>query len=197
MAPKHSHTSCHMRLVDDAPSRARARGTRARSGYAEGGAVACEPAVFTTWNDSEVRRMPVRKVDDERSAAMAIAHVVGTDLSVQEHMVGLGLDRQMNIITVAVGSSHQKSICAFIAHDLIGSIYSKHPTKVRAMIIGHNHPSGDPHASEDDLRSMKKVLCEFIGAGILDHVIVSPKDEGGIKSFSMRDKYAMFDRSCR
>lgn len=143
--------------------------------------------------------MPVRRVGDERDAARAIAHVAGVDLSVKEHIVGIGIDRRNNILTVAVGSSHQKSVCAFIAQQLIGSVYSKHPRDVKAMIVGHNHPSGDPQASREDIKTMEALLCGFQGANILDHVIVSPQSDGSLGSFSMRDQYgeSMFKDRCR
>ncbi len=44
-----------------------------------------------------------------------------------------------------------------------------------ALILIHNHPSGDPTPSEDDkkiTRELKKA-AEIIGIGILDHIIIS------------------------
>lgn len=48
---------------------------------------------------------------------------------------------------------------------------------IASIIIGHNHPSGDPEPSQDDIditRRLKKV-GNIIGIPILDHVIIGEK----------------------
>ncbi|MBC7172818.1 MAG: JAB domain-containing protein [Polyangiaceae bacterium] len=44
-----------------------------------------------------------------------------------------------------------------------------------AMLIVHNHPSGVPSPSEDDIVLTKRVrsACELVGIRLLDHVIVA------------------------
>jgi DNA repair protein RadC len=57
-----------------------------------------------------------------------------------------------------------------------------------AVILGHNHPSGDMKPSEEDM-SLTRRVCEagkVVGIRVLDHVIVS--DEG---SFSFLDSGMM------
>jgi len=43
-----------------------------------------------------------------------------------------------------------------------------------AIIVVHNHPSGDPEPSADDIRVTKRIreVCELTGIRLLDHVIV-------------------------
>lgn len=45
-----------------------------------------------------------------------------------------------------------------------------------AIVIGHNHPSGDPTPSQADLELTARLKCasEVIGVELLDHVIVAP-----------------------
>ena len=52
------------------------------------------------------------------------------------------------------------------------------------LIFAHNHPSGDPKPSMDDLNLTRDlvVACELVGIGVLDHVIV-----GNNCYFSMAD----------
>jgi len=54
----------------------------------------------------------------------------------------------------------------------------------RGVIIFHNHPSGEPSPSQDDVTLTRrfKEACELVGLLFLDHVIVA-----GAKSFSFRD----------
>lgn len=43
------------------------------------------------------------------------------------------------------------------------------------MILVHNHPSGDPTPSDEDIRVTKR-LCEageLLGIKVLDHIIVA------------------------
>ena len=48
----------------------------------------------------------------------------------------------------------------------------------RAVIVGHNHPSGDPSPSADDvaLTQRLKTASDVIGIDLLDHLIVGHND---------------------
>ena len=54
-----------------------------------------------------------------------------------------------------------------------------------ALILVHNHPSGDPEPSEEDLTITKRLVeaGELLGIGVLDHVIVAAR---GVVSFRSR-----------
>jgi len=54
-----------------------------------------------------------------------------------------------------------------------------------SLVIVHNHPSGDPEPSEEDLSITKRLVevGELCGIGILDHVIVAKR---GTVSFRAR-----------
>jgi DNA repair protein RadC len=55
-----------------------------------------------------------------------------------------------------------------------------------AILLVHNHPSGDPAPSEDDRSVTRRLQAagELVGIRVLDHVIVS---EGGFYSFRESD----------
>lgn len=72
-----------------------------------------------------------------------------------------------------------------VAEISIGSLDSSivHPREVfqeavsasaASVIFVHNHPSGDPEASEDDIRLTKRLVeaGEIMGIDILDHIII-------------------------
>lgn len=44
-----------------------------------------------------------------------------------------------------------------------------------AVIVAHNHPSGDPHPSDDDIRFTKRIheAGEVMGIQLLDHIIIA------------------------
>jgi DNA repair protein RadC len=54
-----------------------------------------------------------------------------------------------------------------------------------SLILCHNHPSGDPEPSEEDLSITKRLVevGELVGIAILDHVILASR---GIVSFRSR-----------
>jgi DNA repair protein RadC len=54
-----------------------------------------------------------------------------------------------------------------------------------AVILAHNHPSGNPEPSKEDVTVTKKVIAagEVIGIPVLDHLIMT---EGGFTSLAER-----------
>jgi DNA repair protein RadC len=52
-----------------------------------------------------------------------------------------------------------------------------------AVVVVHNHPSGDPSPSEEDLRMTEHLAraCEILGIPLLDHVVVA---RGGSRSIA-------------
>jgi len=53
-----------------------------------------------------------------------------------------------------------------------------------AIVLSHNHPSGDPTPSPDDIRMTERMskAADILGIRLLDHVII-----GELGSFSFRD----------
>ena len=75
-----------------------------------------------------------------------------------------------------------------LAEISVGSLDSSivHPREVfqeavsasaASVIFVHNHPSGDPEASEDDIKLTKRLVeaGEIMGIDVLDHVIIGDK----------------------
>ena len=92
----------------------------------------------------------------------------------KEYFLALLLDTRNQLIKVAEIS--------------IGSLDSSivHPREVfkeaiaasaAAVLFVHNHPSGDPAASEDDIKLTKRLAQtgEIVGIDVLDHVIIGDK----------------------
>ena len=51
------------------------------------------------------------------------------------------------------------------------------------VIFAHNHPSGDPEASEDDIKLTERLAQagEIMGIDVLDHIIVCDRDYLSLK----------------
>lgn len=60
-----------------------------------------------------------------------------------------------------------------------------------AIIVAHNHPSGDPAPSAADVRVTRQLreACEIVGIKLLDHVVIGTpeSDPTGIGFYSFRD----------
>ncbi len=56
-----------------------------------------------------------------------------------------------------------------------------------SVVLVHNHPSGDPEPSEEDLSITKRLVQvgELVGIGVLDHVIVAARGVVSLKARQM------------
>lgn len=65
----------------------------------------------------------------------------------------------------------------------------EHPLKegARAIIVAHNHPSGDPMPSEEDIETTRKLVevGGLMNVPILDHIIVGTPSDGCSGFFSL------------
>ncbi len=100
----------------------------------------------------------------------------------REHFLVLLLNARHEVIgreTVSVGSLNASIV---------------HPREVfkpailasaASVVLVHNHPSGDPEPSEEDLAITKRLVeaGELLGIGVLDHVLIASR---GVVSFRSR-----------
>jgi DNA repair protein RadC len=98
----------------------------------------------------------------------------------KEYFLALSLDTRNQLIKVSEIS--------------VGSLDSSivHPREVfkeaisasaASVIFVHNHPSGDPEASEDDINLTKRLAKagEIVGIDVLDHIIIGDKNYLSLK----------------
>ena len=84
------------------------------------------------------------------------------------------LDARHNLIGWEIVS--QGTLTASLAHPreiLKGAILAN----ACAIILVHNHPSGEPDPSEEDTRLTRRIqqACQIMGIELLDHYIVAEK----------------------
>lgn len=100
----------------------------------------------------------------------------------QEHLVAIYLDTQSRIIeqrTIFIGSV-RRSIA-----EPREILYYACKNMATSVIIVHNHPSGSPEPSENDLQFTQKMkrACEDIGIICLDHIVI-----GKYQYYSFREE---------
>lgn len=120
---------------------------------------------------------PIRGPDD----VIALAAIRRLKAEKREHFVVLLLNARHEVEaveTVSIGSLNASIV---------------HPREVfrpailassASVILCHNHPSGDPEPSEEDLTITKRLVevGELLGIGVLDHVIVAARGVVSMRS---------------
>lgn len=118
-------------------------------------------------------------LDGDQAARVLHAMLEGSD---REQFVCVFLDANKNITGVHVAAvGAQSTIGTIDARTIFRAALG---ACASAMVIGHNHPSGNPAPSEDDIRCTEG-LCKaaaLIGIPIVDHVIVT-REPGRSYSF--------------
>jgi DNA repair protein RadC len=100
----------------------------------------------------------------------------------REHFVALMLNGRHEVIvreTISIGSAG-----ASIVHPR-EAFRPAISAGACAILFAHNHPSGDPEPSTEDLAITKRLVAagELLGIGVLDHVIVAKRG-----SVSLRER---------
>lgn len=104
----------------------------------------------------------------ETAAEVLVPHLLGLD---RERCVAALVDtkhRLLEVLTVSVGSvDHTFMSPREILRDALLANAS-------AVVLAHNHPSGDPEPSRDDEMVTRRILRagEVVGVELLDHLVV-------------------------
>jgi len=107
-----------------------------------------------------------------RTAKQAFEYLKDMRELPKEHLRGIYLNSRYHLI-------HDEVIS-------IGSLNSNivHPREVfrpaleysaAAIIIAHNHPSGDPHPTQSDIETTKQLIAaaKILGINLLDHIVIT------------------------
>jgi DNA repair protein RadC len=99
----------------------------------------------------------------------------------KEHFLAICLDTRNHLIktsTVSVGSLD----CSIVhPREVFKDAIS---SSAASVIFIHNHPSGDPTPSEDDIKMTKRLIeaGEIIGIEVLDHIIICDNQHLSMKA---------------
>jgi DNA repair protein RadC len=153
------------------------------------------------------RWLALAGVGPARAAAMCAAFEIGRRAAecppggrpirgpedVLEHVRDLVRARREHFVVLLLNARHEMHRREVIS---IGSLNASivHPREVylpailhsaASVVLVHNHPSGDPEPSEEDLSITRRLVevGDLVGIGVLDHVIVGSR---GLVSFRAR-----------
>ena len=140
------------------------------------------------------------------TAPCDVADILMPKLRYLQHevVVCMALDTKGGVtdtLTIAESEKHPTELGNLIGHQLVfeGTLNASvfHPREIfryaidcnaNSIVLAHNHPSGDPQPSQEDIRATKQLIeaGNHIGIKVLDHIIigdgifVSLKEEGFI-----------------
>lgn len=125
--------------------------------------------------------VPVTPISDIDTVARVLNEVFDLENQTEEYMYCLCLDTKHRIVGVFE-----------ISHGGIDhAIFEKRAIFQKALLSGcksiilaHNHPSGDPNPSSEDISATKTIEegATLLGLTLLDHVIVGNKSYYGFRA---------------
>lgn len=162
------------------------------------------PAELAGWSSS--RWLLVPGIGPARSAALAAAFELGRrgaerrpaspairgPEDVLAQVRDLARARKEHFVILMLNARHELQCRETVS---IGSLNASivHPREVfqpailhsaASVVLVHNHPSGDPEPSEEDLNITKRLVQvgDLVGIGVLDHVIVASRGVVSLRS---------------
>ncbi|HBE45050.1 MAG TPA: hypothetical protein DDW17_06280 [Deltaproteobacteria bacterium] len=128
--------------------------------------------------------LEVDKTNFDISSPQKVAKLISTTIKdkAKEHFKLILLNSRNRVI--AVNHISTGTLTASLVHPReVFKEAIRH--SVASVIIAHNHPSGDPEPSEEDVRMTKKLVeaGKLLGIEVLDHVII-----GRNRPFSFKEK---------
>jgi DNA repair protein RadC len=107
-------------------------------------------------------------------------------LADREHSVMMCLDTKNKIISLITLSIGTLNVGLVHPREVFKSAIL---SNAASIILGHNHPSGDPEPSPEDIQMTERVAeaGRIIGIELLDHIIIG--DEGKFISLKEKDYF--------
>lgn len=126
------------------------------------------------------RSIPYTKMSVKQDA-IEVMHTL-LDKSIVEQMVVAYISASGELVGVEVIATGQMTRVSIGMTEVFrGAILAG----VDTILLCHNHPTGDPSPSPQDLDLTTRVIkaCEYMGMILLDHIVIAP----GGKHFSIKD----------
>lgn len=123
-----------------------------------------------------VREKTVRYRASAPSQVVPLMRKLCCERNDREVMAVLYLDGACNVVGAEIAAVGGAGACVVDVRSLIrGAIVAG----ANAIVLGHNHPSGDPTPSHEDVAMTAQVqrACAIVGLLLADHVIVCEHGE--------------------
>lgn len=128
------------------------------------------------------RQLP-EKIEDPEEAVVAVKRATRElQQAANEHVGVMFLDSRHRVVGHMIVAKGKLNSCSVMPRDVFTPALVSNSA---AIILFHNHPSGDPEPSVDDQQLTSRMVKsgETLGVSVLDHVII-----GNGKFVSLREK---------
>lgn len=131
----------------------------------------------------EIKDGPALDAPAVMSPAKLVEHLEFFRNQDREHLVGVYVNARSQVIAVDIVSVGSLSASIVHPREFFKGAFVH---GAAAVIMAHNHPSGDYTPSEEDKDATKRMVKagEILGIPLLDHVIVAARNPG---FFSFKD----------
>ena len=115
-----------------------------------------------------------RAISQSRQAAAICRAMIGHED--REHFVCLHLDAKHHVVAAETVATGSLTIAIVHPREVFKAAIKSNSA---AIIVAHNHPSGDSAPSEEDFALTRRLVAsgKLLGIPILDHLVIG--DEGG------------------
>jgi DNA repair protein RadC len=138
----------------------------------------------------------IKLIQSRRPLRLAEATVPDAEYACRTMHAMLGLTDREHLAALFLNGTHQITgahVIAIGGQHGIGTIEARTVFRAAitacasAIVLGHNHPSGDPTPSPEDIATTAKLMAagRVLGIQIVDHVIVT-RDSWRFHSMMMR-----------
>jgi DNA repair protein RadC len=112
------------------------------------------------------------QVKDSAEAYRAVAPLVAGHAT--EHFAVVALDRRHRVLGSEVLTTGSDAFTVVCPKQILRWALLQGTSGAAAIILAHNHPSGDPEPSQQDYEVTRRVrrAAEIIGIDVIDHIVV-------------------------
>jgi len=143
----------------------------------------CDPSRVPLGPAATARILAACELGRRVAAASAIAEPLDTPARAARALVPLLAHREREAVLVALLTRKQRLMSIHTAYEgnvagasvRIGELFTEAIRRTAAgVLLAHNHPSGDPEPSGDDIRTTRDAVAagRLLGIPIVDHLVV-------------------------
>ncbi len=137
--------------------------------------------------DSSIKVENLPKIESSQDAVNIIRQIPEIKYADREHFVVLFLNTKHRVLWIDIPFHGTIDASSVFPREILKAAIL---CGAAAIVVAHNHPSGEPAPSREDIQITKELnsACELMQVRLLDHIIVG---DGNEKFVSMRDSGLM------
>lgn len=118
------------------------------------------------------RRMNRNPQGHLESPVDVIQYIKSYAMQIQEHFLCISLNGAREILSIRVICVGSGNMAILHSADVFSEPVKEHAS---AIIVSHNHPSGDPAPSDEDIKTTQRLFesSQILGIPLLDHIIIA------------------------